>query len=112
MEKIIQKFEDKWVYDSSCDLEADPPVIVRKKIRVLQEQIVEGAGMPTYTIKYPNGSKYITSKDMYFGSQYLADQKLLSDLTEALADRKNQALEIDREIIELKKALKSLLERG
>lgn len=88
MVQVLQYFKDFYVYDSEVVEENDESgkkylKIKRSKIQILEEKISDGATVPTYLAKYPDGYKASISKDMYCATQEEADNKLLKELVDS-----------------------------
>lgn len=79
------------------------------EIEVLEESIVPGATVPTYLVKYPNGSKARCSIDMYSTSPQNALIKALSDVKEDLEYIEQKEKELKKEKTDLQELRWKLL---
>jgi len=100
-EKIIQSFNNLFLYDTNLQESPDGYSWTRRIIKVEQEVITEGSTTSVYIVRYPNGSTAYVNKDMYYTSQLEADTTFLAEL----CDSKKY---IDDNIADLEKTRKEI----
>jgi len=79
------------------------------KIEVLREQINEGATVPTYIVKYPNGRIAHVSKTMFHKTEVLAWQSRVDELTKVVKDEERKLQEARHHLSELDRMLSESL---
>jgi len=105
MHKTIQYFDKFFVYETTV-VEVDKNYeIKREKIQILEEKINEGATVPTYIAKYPNGDKASISTNMYFKSQEEADRNLYKELQESYSSTMKFIGDLNDKCIKIRKVM-------
>jgi len=100
-EKVIQSFNNLFMYDTNLQKDSDGYYFKRKIIKVEQEVITEGSTTSVYIVRYPDGSTAYVNKDMYYTSQSEADTAFLAELY-------NTKKYLDDNIDDLEKARKEI----
>lgn len=96
----------KTLYSNHFD---DDGNLVIQEITVLEERIATGASIPTYVVRYPDGSKAQISTNMYSTSLSDAIADATAELSDAAICIEHQRAELAKDEAYLNKCSLSLL---